>query len=107
LARTVATAEQIRAEITRRIAARAAIEGKCADCAAPTPVPIELRGDGVNWSIEHFPSLPDGCVPFMMSVLNSVMRDYELADGPASAKRRRSQDIRSPMPPDKVPPHDD
>lgn len=55
------------------------MSGKCAGCGAPMPVRLaERRGDGVNWTIEHFPALEPGCTAFMMRILSSVMRDYDL-----------------------------
>jgi hypothetical protein len=80
MAKATATAEQIRDEIRRRIRADTSMAGKCAGCGAPLPVRLaERRGDGVNWTIENFPTLEPGCTAFMMRVLSSVMADYDLA----------------------------
>ncbi len=73
----IATAEEIRAEIARRIAADPT--GLCRDCVAPTPVPIERR-DGVNWSVDHFPKLVPGCTVFIMRILSHMMETYDLVD---------------------------
>lgn len=73
----VATAEEIRTEIARRIAADPT--GQCRDCDAPMPVPIERR-DGVNWSVAHFPNLVPGCTAFIMRILSSMMETYDLDD---------------------------
>lgn len=80
MAKAIATAEQIRDEIRRRIQADMSMMGKCVGCGAPLPVRLaERRGDGVNWTIESFPALEPGCAAFMMRVLSSVMNDYDLA----------------------------
>lgn len=73
----IATAEEIRAEIARRIAADPT--GQCRDLIAPTPVPIERRDD-VNWSVDHFPNLVPGCTAFIMRILSKMMDTYDLAD---------------------------
>ncbi|MBL8688931.1 MAG: hypothetical protein JNL04_07510 [Rhodospirillaceae bacterium] len=79
----LATAEEIRAEIARRIAAEPT--GQCRDCVAPMPVPIERR-DGVNWSVDHFPKLVPGCTAIIMRILSSMMDAYDLADANGKAQ---------------------
>jgi hypothetical protein len=80
MAKATATAVQIREEIRRRIQADTSMGDKCAGCGAPLPVKlVERRGDGVNWTVESFPALQPGCTAFMMRILSSVMRDYDLA----------------------------
>ena len=79
MAKIVATAEEIRAEIGRRIAADPL--DQCRDCEAPMPVPIDRR-DGVNWSVDHFPKLVPGCTAFMMRILSDMMLAYDLAEPP-------------------------
>lgn len=79
MAKAIATAAQIQNEIRRRIQADTSMSGKCAGCGAPMPVRLaERRGDGVNWTIEHFPALEPGCTAFMMRILSGVMSDYDL-----------------------------
>lgn len=74
-----ATAEEIQAEIARRLQYAAPSERRCKGCAVPTPVLLlERRGDGVNWSITAFPNVPAGCTSFLMKVLSEVMYSYDL-----------------------------
>jgi hypothetical protein len=73
----VANARDIQAEIQRRIRKEAARTGRCGNCLAPLPIPIERRGDGVNWAVEYFPHQP-GCAVFLMGILRDVMRAYDL-----------------------------
>jgi hypothetical protein len=77
MSKILATADEIRAEIARRIAADPT--GQCRDCEAPMPVPIDRR-DGVNWSVDHFPKLVPGCTAFVMRILSDMMMRYDLAD---------------------------
>ena len=79
MAKSAASAERIREEIRRRIQSEAARTGRCGSCEPPVPVPLaERRGDGVNWTIEHFPMLEPGCTVFMMRILSEMMSDYDL-----------------------------
>jgi hypothetical protein len=89
MAKLTATAEQIRSTIELHLRFASDVEGRCRDCAAPMPIPIDRRGDGVNWTVAHFPHLPEGCAPFMMKVLDEVMRKYDLVDGEDAPSRAR------------------
>jgi hypothetical protein len=80
LSKRRATAAEIQTEIGRRLRRAAAAQRQCAGCVAPRPVPIELRGDGVNWGVEGFQAEP-GCAKFLMAVLTDVMHDFELVPG--------------------------
>jgi hypothetical protein len=76
----LASAEVIHSEIGRRLANAVGIERRCLGFEAPWPVPIDRRGDGVNWSVSGFPEMPPGCAPFMMKVLSEVMYAYDLRE---------------------------
>src|SRR5687768_11093434 len=76
----LASAEAIHSEIGRRLANAVGSEKRCLGFEAPWPVPIDRRGDGVNWSISAFPEMPAGCATFMMKVLSEVMYAYDLRE---------------------------
>jgi hypothetical protein len=97
LTKRVATAEQIQAEIAIRLGSAALREGRCRGCAVPQPVLLlERRGDGVNWSIQEFPAVPEGCAAFLMKVLSDVMFSYDLVA--PSSSRDTSNDGSPPHP---------
>jgi hypothetical protein len=81
----LASAEVIHSEIGRRLAKAVGIERRCLGFEAPWPVPIDRRGDGVNWSVSAFPEMPAGCAPAMMQVLSEVMYAYDLREPAAPA----------------------
>jgi hypothetical protein len=72
-----ASEQQITAEILRRIRASPFANGYCADCTAPKL--YRIKDDGcANWAAESIPTHPRGCEGFVLSIVDSVRRDYDL-----------------------------
>jgi hypothetical protein len=79
MARMLATAATIREEMQRRIRYSRAMDGDCAGCAAPTPIPLqEPDADGCNWTITVLPNLTPGCRDFVTYVVREMMKEYDL-----------------------------
>ena len=79
MARQLATAETIRQVMQLLIRNSKAMDGDCAGCTAPTPVPLPAPGaDGCNWTITVLPSLSPGCRDFVTFVVRRTMKEYNL-----------------------------
>jgi hypothetical protein len=73
----IASEEQIAAEIQHRIAVSTFANGYCAKCTAPKP--YRIKHDGcANWSVDIPPAELRGCEGFVLSIVASVRRDYDL-----------------------------
>ncbi|MCP3707675.1 hypothetical protein M3I54_11870 [Paraburkholderia sp. CNPSo 3274] len=80
MAKLIATAEQIQAEIQRRISESTALDGDCRDCRAPSPVRLDPDENAeCNWTVTVFPGVEPGCLDFVKAVTREVMREYDLA----------------------------
>ena len=76
-----ATAEEIRAEIQRRIWDSDALDGDCRKSDAPIPVPMDvLNTGGSHWTVSYLPNTVPGCNEFVLDIVRRVMTDYELSD---------------------------
>lgn len=74
-----ATAEEIRAELRRRIEACGDLDGRCRGCGAPLPrVTSPKEIDGPNWSVEGFPDLIHGCFGVILKIVDQARLEYEL-----------------------------
>jgi hypothetical protein len=73
----IARAEEITAEIERRIATSPFANGYCARCAVPPLYRIENDGCA-NWAAEIVPTELRGCEGFVLGIVASVRRDYDL-----------------------------
>jgi hypothetical protein len=79
--KTVASIEEIQAEIQRRIACSDWASGYCAECEAPFP--LRISHDGIaNWTAQVAPSAKRGCEGFLLGIVASVRRDYDLPPQP-------------------------
>jgi hypothetical protein len=75
--KTIASIDQIRAEIGRRIVASKWANGYCGGCDAPFP--LRILDDGVaNWIAPVPAGATRGCEGFLLDVVASVRRDYDL-----------------------------
>jgi hypothetical protein len=75
--KTIASIEEIRAEIQRRISASEWASGYGADCEAP--IPWRTSHDGVaNWTAQTAPTAKRGCEGFLLDIVASVRQDYDL-----------------------------
>ena len=75
--KTIASIENIRAEIQRRIMASTWADGYCASCEAP--IPTRIPHDGVaNWIAPIPAGAIRGCEGFLLDVVASVRHDYDL-----------------------------
>ena len=81
MAKTVATAAEIQAEIQRRIRETTELDGRCRDCHAPlpSPAPSKARYGDVNWTIYVLPGVPQECIETVMKVVVDMMQEYDLA----------------------------
>ena len=79
--KTIASIEDIRAEIQRRIMASTWADGYCASCEAP--IPTRIPHDGVaNWIAPIPAGAIRGCEGFLLDVVASVRNDYDLPAQP-------------------------
>lgn len=75
--KTIASIDEIRAEIRRRIVASTWANGYCADCEAP--IPTRIPHDGIaNWIATVPAGAIRGCEGFLLDVVASVRHDYDL-----------------------------
>jgi hypothetical protein len=79
--KTIASIDQIRAELGRRIVASKWANGYCGGCEAP--IPIRIQHDGIaNWIAPALAGAKRGCEGFLLDVVASVRRDYDLPGQP-------------------------
>ena len=79
--KTIASIEEIHADIQRRISSSVWASGYCADCEAP--VPWRIPHDGVaNWMAHVAPTAKRGCEGFLLDIVASVRQDYHLPPQP-------------------------
>jgi hypothetical protein len=78
--KTVASIEDIRAEIQRRIDIGTWGRGWCSGCLAPFP--YRILHDGIaNWTA-HVATAKAGCEGFILEVVASVRKEYDLPPQP-------------------------
>ena len=81
MAKINGTAEQIRAEIQRRIASSMELGGDCKECRAPTPRFADPSFNaGCNWRVDVFPGVIPGCLEVVQSITRQVMTEYDLVE---------------------------
>jgi len=79
--KVIASIQEIRAEMQRRIDASKWADGYCAGCQAP--VPWRIPHDGVaNWTADVAPTEKRGCEGFVLGIVAAVRRDYDLPAQP-------------------------
>jgi hypothetical protein len=79
--KVIASIEEIRTEMQRRIDASKWADGYCAGCQAP--IPWRIPHDGVaNWTADVAPTEKRGCEGFVLGVVAAVRRDYDLPARP-------------------------
>lgn len=73
------SADQIQAEIRRRLQESADLGDSCRDCEVPIPrrVDPETNG-GCNWIINTFPGVKPECLGVVKAITIELMREYEL-----------------------------
>lgn len=75
--KTIASIDEIRAEIRRRIVASNWANGYCGGCDAP--LPLRILHDGVaNWIAPVPAGALRGCEGFLLDIVASVRHDYDL-----------------------------
>jgi hypothetical protein len=79
--KVIASIEEIRTEMQRRIDASKWADGYCAGCQAP--IPWRIPHDGIaNWTADVAPTEKRGCEGFVLGVVAAVRRDYDLPARP-------------------------
>jgi hypothetical protein len=74
-----ATAAEIHADLSERIARLAAREPKYRGCAAALPKPLHVPRDGApNWTVDGFPDLQPGCFTALVRIVDQARLEYEL-----------------------------
>ena len=74
-----ATADEIKAELKRRIELCTARDGACRSCEAPTPEAARPRNEGdPNWIVVALPFLVDGCFTAILQIVDQARLEYEL-----------------------------
>jgi hypothetical protein len=75
--KTIASIEDIHAEMQRRIDASTWGRGYCSGC--PAPLPYRIFDDGVaNWSTNVAAAARPGCEGFLLEIIAGVRVDYDL-----------------------------
>jgi hypothetical protein len=75
--KTIASIDEIRAEIRRRIVASTWANGYCRGCDAPFP--SRIQHDGIaNWIAPVPAGATRGCEGFLLDIVASVRHDYDL-----------------------------
>ena len=75
--KTIASVRDISAEMQRRIDRSTWGGNHCADCSAP--LPYRIPHDGVaNWTANMAATSKAGCESFLLDVIASARRDYDL-----------------------------
>jgi hypothetical protein len=89
--KAIGSVEDIRSEIQRRIDTSNWARGFCADCEAPFP--YRVAHDGIaNWIANVAPTAKPGCEGFLLNIVASVRRDYDL---PAQSLKEAIADLLS------------
>jgi hypothetical protein len=79
--KTVASVEDIRAEMQRRIDISTWVSGYCAGC--PAPLPYRILDDGIaNWTANVGATAKLGCEGLILEIIAEVRRDYDLPPQP-------------------------
>ena len=80
MAKKVATASEIQAEMQRRIRGSPDLDGRCRDAHAPmpSPAPSKARYGDVNWTIYVLPGVPQECIECVMKIVVDMMQEYDL-----------------------------
>jgi len=74
------SADQIQAEIRRRIQESADLGDSCRDCDVPAPRKVDpATNGGCNWIIDAFPDVRQECIGTLKAITIEMMREYELA----------------------------
>ena len=82
--KTIASIGEIQAELQRRIDGSSWADSYCAICLAPRPVRID--DDGLaNWTAYAASTARPGCEGFLLDIVSSVRRDYDLPAQPPLA----------------------
>lgn len=77
--KNLGSAEQIRAEILRRVQENADLEDVCRNCDIPLPRRVDAAANGgCNWSIDAFPAVAPACLATFKAVTMEMMREYDL-----------------------------
>jgi hypothetical protein len=91
----VASIEEIRAEIQRRINEKTWADSYCADCIAPTP--YRTPHDGIaNWTAQAGAAAKPGCESLPLEIIASVRAECDLPPESLSEAVRRLLSWRDP-----------
>ena len=72
-----ATAEEIQAELRRRIKQ---CDGACCQSGVPAPRPVTPKVNGApNWTIDGLPELAPGCFGTIVRIVDQARDEFELA----------------------------
>ena len=72
-----ATAEEIQAELRRRIKQ---CDGACCQSGIPAPRPVTPKASGApNWTIDGLPELAPGCFTTIVRIVDQARDEFELA----------------------------
>ena len=74
-----ATADEIQADLQRRIDRLIARDEKFHGCTAPRPHPSRAQRPGApNWTVDGFPGLPSGGYGTLVKIVDQARGEYEL-----------------------------
>jgi hypothetical protein len=74
-----ATAEEIQAELKRRIETCPDCNGGCRGCGSPRPRRVTPKAeDAANWIVEGLPGLAPGCFGSIVRIVDQARVEYEL-----------------------------
>lgn len=93
--KTIASIDEIRIEIQRRIRASQRANGYCAGCEAP--LPSRIVHDGVAKWIAPVATAKRGCEGFLLEIVAAVRQDYDLPVQSLSETIRDLMSTRKPL----------
>jgi hypothetical protein len=74
-----ATADEIQADLQRRIDRLIARDEEFRSCTAPRPYPSRAERAGApNWTVNGFPGLPSGGYGTLVKIVDQARSEYEL-----------------------------
>lgn len=78
MAKKSASAQEIQAEILRRIRSSGELSGSCRNCGAPLPRSVAGVPFEGNWTVDALPGLIPGCRQMVEKIIRDVRAEYDL-----------------------------
>jgi hypothetical protein len=76
----LATAEQLRFEIQRRIRESEAADRRCRDCQAPTPRRADMHDATANWTVDPIADADPMQRAFVDGIVQAMRLDYQMIE---------------------------